>query len=83
LDSDKNEGDICRQIKIEKMGKKENSDNEIHSEAESADYDLFQRRLELQSKVLKQMIAKVDSHVIDIENSKSEEKNMNVLSNDA
>ncbi|MDP2692543.1 MAG: hypothetical protein Q8O88_02795 [bacterium] len=53
--------------------KKKIRDNDIQSEALSID-DLFQIRLELQSKVLKQMIAKVDSHGIENENLNSEVK---------
>lgn len=64
------------------MNKKEKSDNDIRSEAASSDNDLFQRRLELQSKVIKQMISKMDSDIVENENAKSEVKTMNVLKDD-
>ena len=64
------------------MNIKENNESDIRSEASDSDYDLFQRRLKLQSKVLKQMIAKMDYPIVENENSKSEVKTMNVSSDD-
>ena len=61
--------------------KKKIRDNDIQSEALSID-DLFQIRLELQSKVLKQMIAKVDSHGIEIDNPKRKAKTKKISPND-
>lgn len=61
--------------------KKKIRDNDIPSEALSTD-DLFQIRLELQSKVLKQMIAKVDSPGIEIDNPKSKVKTKKISPND-
>ncbi|OFY50353.1 MAG: hypothetical protein A2W85_13800 [Bacteroidetes bacterium GWF2_41_31] len=80
MDHELNEDDICHQIKHKKM-KKKIRDNDIQSEALSTD-DLFQIRLELQSKVLKQMIAKVDSPGIEIDNPKSKVKTKKISPND-